>query len=114
MEAMKKVFAVIMVIITVIIVMNIIGHTAGPLKEGADGITEAHNCSEGEDNTGATLTYNSSNGFCLNSTGDKEYAAGYYDLPMNSLFGKTGVVFLCLMAGLLIGLITLVLKFRKH
>lgn len=94
----KIITAIVIIIVTIVVLFNIIGNTAGDLTDAADSITDANNCSEETDNTGVKLTYNSTDGYCLNSSGGEVYLAGQYDLPLNTLFGSGSIVMLILMA----------------
>lgn len=94
----KIITTIIIIVVAIVVLFSIIGGTANDLTDAADSITDANNCSEGTDTTGAELTYNISSGYCLNSSGGNQYVAGQYDLPLNGLFDASGVVLLILMA----------------
>lgn len=107
MAKIKIITAIIMMIVGIIVIFSIIGGMSSSIKEGAESITDANNCSLGKDANSAELEYNITNKYCYNTTGNvtargNVYLAGQYDLPLNSLYGSSGVVILILMAVLLI------------
>ena len=107
--------AILLVIIAFIVIFNFVGTSSTELTTAAESITDANNCSESttHDSTGAALTYNQTSKYCINSTGNDVFLAKQYDLPLNSLFGASGVALLVLMASILIFLIVLALKSFK-
>ncbi len=109
----KWTIAIVLLVVALVVAMTFIGSSSKELTDAADSITEANNCSEGEDNAGIKEYLNVTDGTCHNSTGTIPNARGDYDLPLNSLFSSSGVVLLVLMAALLIFLIALSLGFFK-
>ena len=109
------------IVIVVILLFSIIGGTSSTMIDSARSITDANNCSLGTDNGTYTLQYNYSSKWCegWNDTAKNRinpyYAALQTDLPLNSLFAETGVIFIAFMAALLIGIIAYVLgvKLKK-
>ena len=99
------VIALVTLLVAFIVIFSIIGGSSGELRASADSITDANNCSDGTDTTGTTLGYNFTTKYCSNSTGNDLYVAGQYDLPLNALFSRSGVVLLIFMAAILIFLI---------
>lgn len=93
-------------VITIIVIFSIIGGLGTTVRDGARAATEANNCT-----ADSSLTYNRSAGFCMNSTGNNQYAATVYNtLPLLSLFNESGVITLVLMAAILIGIIAYALR----
>lgn len=102
MDIKKVAVGLLLLIIFVILLFQIVGSSAFDLRNAADSVTDANNCSLGTDAAGETLTYNYTNKFCQNSSGGQAYLAGQYDLPLNSLFGRSSVLLLIFMAVVLI------------
>lgn len=104
---------VVALILAFVITFNIIGNSSTTLTSAADSITDANNCSEGTDTTGTAQTYNFTDKNCYNTT-SVTYTAGQYDLPLNTLFSRGGVVILVFMAMILIALVIIGLtSFKK-
>ena len=107
--------SVILIIVAVVVIFQFVGTSSSDLAAAGNSITDANNCSEEVnssvyDSTGAVLTYDQSTKYCQNSTGDDFYVAGQYDLPLNGLFGSSGVAFLVMMAAILVFVVVLLLK----
>ena len=115
----KLIFGLLGLVILVVVVFSLIGNTTSDISAGADSIYYASNCTEGKDNASLTLTYNITDGNCYgwNDTAQNMrhiyYDATEYNLPLKGLFSSTGVVVLVLMAGLMIFLISVVLRKPK-
>jgi hypothetical protein len=112
-DVKKVAVGVILLVVFVILIFQLVGNSAGDLTSAAESITDANNCSDGTDSTGATFTYNQSSKFCVNSTDDKVYLAGQIDLPLNTLFGSGGILMLIFMAVILIIAVMTVIKGMK-
>ena len=115
MEIKAKIMTVLTVILGIVVLFLVIGNLAPTIAESGDSITDANNCSEYDDANGNALEYNITDKYCYsgNATGNKIGLAGQYDLPLNSLFGRSGVILTIVMISLFIGIITLALKRRK-
>lgn len=101
----------ISVIIAIVIVMSILGSTGDTINDASDEIGHMNNCSE----TGAGYRYDTdiSTVNCTNSSDMESGAvAGFYSLPLQSLFRNNGVVLLVLMAAFVIGIIAIARKLR--
>lgn len=111
-DVKKVVIGVVLLIVAIILIFLIVGNSAGDLIDAADTITEANNCSLGEGNDGVAFTYNATDKSCYNSTPAQaaQYVALQYDLPLNTLFGKSSILMLIFMAVILIISITIVIK----
>lgn len=105
--------AILTTIIAVVVIFNFIGTASSNLIDSADSITDANNCSEGVDATGTPLVYNYTDKTCGNSTANGLYTAKQYDLPLNTLFSRSGVTLLITMSGLLITLIALFIRKQR-
>lgn len=115
----EKLTLVIGSIILIVLILSVIANLNSSLGDGADSITDANDCSTRSDTNGNALIYNITDKWCYNTTasaGNTTGAvilAGQYDLPLNTLFGRTGVTLLIVMAGLFILLISVALKKKK-
>ena len=110
---------IIMAIIGIVIIFNIVGNSATTIIDSADSITDANNCTEDKvtDTNSVALFYNYSDKYCYNvspgSDGGKQYLAGQYDLPINTLFGRSSVALLVFMGMLLLVIIGVALAIGK-
>lgn len=116
-DANKMILGIIFLVVIIVVAMSFIGSSSKELTDAADSITDANNCSLGSDASG-TFWYNITDKFCYNSTNVRAnatslYEARQFDLPLNSLYSRTGVVLLVMMAALLLVLIGVSLKFFK-
>lgn len=111
-----KLKRITLIVIAFTVVLSIIGGMASTIKDSAQAAaTPPNNCSTGTDSAGVALSYNYTNGFCKNSTGDKLYAASTTPMPLQALFNESGIAVLVLMAALLIGVIAYLLhKVRQR
>lgn len=123
----KTIATIILTIVAIVLIFNIVGGTSENLKEGAEGVSEANNCSVSSDpNLDTSLWYNSTDQSCYNGTEStttrnecssipeyncsKVHGAELYSLPLSSLFSPSGVIMLIVMAGILISVVAFVLK----
>lgn len=106
----KVVIGLILLIVFIILIFQLVGSSAGELKASADSITDANNCSTGNDAAGIPLVFNVSDKACSNSTGNSQYTAGQFDLPLNTLFGRNSVLLLVFMAVIFMVAIFTVIK----
>jgi len=105
--------ALIFLIVTIVVVFTFVGNSAGELNTAEESITDANNCSSHTDlGEGTKAIYNTTDDTCYsgNSTGEKLYLAGQYDLPLNTLFGTSGVLMLVMMASIMIFIVVISLK----
>ena len=97
--SIKFITVVIMIVVTIVILFSILGGTQGELVNAGDSITKANNCTLSKDTGGGAMTYNKTSDVCQNSSGGIDpVTPDKYRLPLNGLFGSTGVVLLILMA----------------
>ena len=107
-KAKKWLYALTTIVIGFIVYVAIVAQNASYVVTAAQLASHPNNCSEGVDNTGLKLAYNYSDNYCYNTTAgvpNKLYEAKSYALPLAALMDYNSVAPLCLMAGLLIGLI---------
>jgi hypothetical protein len=109
---LKKIVPIVMILITVVIIFSFVGNIAPEIKNGANSIYLANNCSYGKDIDNKPYTYNQTDGYCYNSSGGsgKVYAASGLDIPFKGLFAPGGIVVLVLMAGILLFVIAIAMK----
>ena len=112
-DVKKVVIGLVLMIVFIILVFLLVGNSAESIIDAADSVTDANNCSLGSDAAGIPLSYNFTDKTCGNSTDGGLYTAGQFDLPLNSLFGRSGVLLLVFMAVILIVSIVVVLKGLK-
>lgn len=107
---------IVTLIVAIIIIFNVVGNSANNITDAADAVQYATNCSDGVGVNGESLYYNSTLDLCVNDskTGAncRNSTATHYNLPIESLFGASGVLLLVFMAGLLLFVVRIVLK--KH
>lgn len=106
---------IIAFVVVLVIVFTFISNSTGDLTRATDSVTDANNCSDGTDTEGTTLKYNASNGYCYNTSAGNDtqmYLAEQYDLPLNSLFGSSGMLMMIMMASILLLIIGISLKFK--
>lgn len=109
---------IIFYIIGFVVLISIIGGTTSTIYDAGEEATYANNnCSETTDvHLGTTLTLNTSDLWCWNSSGsggNRLHPADITYLPLQTMFSPTGVVLLVVVASLLIGLIVYLNKVRQ-
>lgn len=110
----KVAVGVLLLIIFIILIFQLVGSSAADLRNAADSVTDANNCSTGTDSTGVPLVYNFTDKTCGNSTVGGIYTAGQIDLPLNTLFGRSSVLLLIFMAVIFIIAIITTIKGIKQ
>lgn len=105
------------VIIAILIIFSFISNASTSMRQSAESISDANNCSDTTDGAGVAYSYNITSGLCQNSSVGAEdlYDTfdGTYDLPLSALFDVGGVAMLLLMAGILIAVIVIAIKRRR-
>ena len=109
MDIKKAIVPIVLIIISIIVILTFVGSSASTIVDGGTTITTANSCASNTGTNGEALTFNLTNYNCDNSS---DFGVATYDdrLPLNVLFGGSGVLILILMAGILILIIGLVLK----
>ena len=115
----KVIVSAVTVVIAIILIFSIIAGISTTLRQGAESVTEANNCSLSLDGAGTSHWYNITDGFCWNSTGADGTGVPEFDggksLPLASMFSSGGVLILILMGSFLLLLIGIALKgAKKH
>ena len=109
---MKKVLVgLLLLVIFIILVFQFLGSSATDLRDAADSVTDANNCSL-HSQEGEIGIYNFTDKVCYNGTsgGQALYTAKQFDLPLSTLFGRSGVLLLIFMSVMLIMVVVTVMK----
>ena len=109
---LKIISTITAVIIAVVIIFTFVGGSGKTITDAGNTITNANNCSESVDGAGIPHVWNETSRLCDNSTGGNVTAA-LYNLPLNTLFGGSGVLILILMSMILLLVIGWVWKMNK-
>lgn len=113
MAKIKTISYVVGVLVALIIVFGFISNASTSMRQAADSIPDANNCTSMNDGDGNPLYFNASDNYCWSINGTPQIIDGRYNLPISSLFASGGVAMLILMGAVLIAVITIAMKRKK-